>query len=371
VALPIGLAAAAAAAVFVVARPRLAAPGSTVDVPADAQVELRVGRGASVRVRGPARLAVDGAAGAVHLRLDSGELEASVDKRRPGETFVVELRQGWVEVRGTRFSVGYAGSRAWVRVAEGRVAVYRAGEAEERAVSAGEMIWLEPATQSRRAAPGGRRPADTRAVEPGSEAPGPTEAPRSAFAPASGGEAVACPDARRICQTGAARARAAMREGASGRALRIMDATRRGWGGARACPAPPEACVDELIYLRAEALQLEGQLGAALEAYRALDREGAPAAARQNALYAAAEIERRLGRHAAAWRDFDRAFAIAPAGALREEAMAGAMEAAAAAGDEDAAVDRARRYLRAFPAGLAVVRAREILGRGAGPAGRP
>jgi len=93
-------------------------------------------------------------------------------------------------------------------------------------------------------------------------------------------------------------------------------------------------------------------------AYKALDHRAAPAATRQNAFYAAAQLEQRLGRSAAARADFERALAAAPAGALREEALMGAMDSAAAGGETGRAAELARRYLSDFPSGLGATRAR-------------
>ena len=52
---------------------------------------------------------------------------------------------------------------------------------------------------------------------------------------------------------------------------------------------------------------------------------------RQNALYAAAQIEERQGQKAQAHSDYERALGAAPEGALREEALVGSMESAAGA----------------------------------------
>jgi tetratricopeptide (TPR) repeat protein len=123
----------------------------------------------------------------------------------------------------------------------------------------------------------------------------------------------------------------------------------------------PLACRNELGYLRAEALRGAGRLDEAVAAYKLLDRGNAPSATRQNALYAAAQLERRLGKLAAARSDFDRALAAAPGGALREESMLGAMEAADRDGDHVGARAAARRYLDTFPAGIGAAQARRIL----------
>ena len=85
---------------------------------------------------------------------------------------------------------------------------------------------------------------------------------------------------------------------------------------------------------------------------------------RQNALYAAAQIERRRGRNGDAQADYERALGAAPRGALREEALIGAMETAQAAGDLGRAGALARRYLREFPAGLDARTAARLAGTG-------
>ena len=81
---------------------------------------------------------------------------------------------------------------------------------------------------------------------------------------------------------------------------------------------------------------------------------------RQNALYAAAELEARHGQTARARADYERALAVAPRGALAGESMLGAMDSAAALGEHAHAASLARRYLAAFPAGLGAARARRI-----------
>ncbi|MCA1665766.1 MAG: hypothetical protein LC659_16105 [Myxococcales bacterium] len=116
-------------------------------------------------------------------------------------------------------------------------------------------------------------------------------------------------------------------------------------------------------------MRASGRLDEAVAAYKMLDRRDAPSATRQNALYAAAQLERRLRKLDAARTDFDRALAAAPSGALREEAMLGAMEVADQAGDRSGAIAAARRYLDAFPEGISASQARRIVAgeRGRGP----
>jgi ferric-dicitrate binding protein FerR (iron transport regulator) len=306
----------------------------SVDLAGAATLEVA---GASLKLDGPARLALAGDAAHVALDLPRGTLTAKVAHRAPGATFVVSTGQGRVEVRGTRFVVHSESDASTVAVDEGRVAVFsRAGV--ERAVSAGERVALDA----------------TGFVE---RAPAPsTEAP--SLAPAGAGLRP-CAPAGPSCEVTASQARASMRAGDAARALRLVEgamASRLDCADA----AASSGCHDELRYLRAEALRQDGRLEAAVAAYKALDAHGAPAAMRQNAFYAAAQLEQRLGRSGAARADFERALAAAPKGALREEALLGAMESAAAAGESRRAAALAARYLASFPAGLGAARARAL-----------
>jgi anti-sigma factor RsiW len=347
------------------------AAGSELAVAAGATLALALDGQASLTVDGPARLALLGDPGHVLLRLDAGTLLADVAHRRAGQTFVVALGATRVEVRGTRFRVGYdgggggagagdgVGRRPWVAVLEGRVAVASPGQ-PERLVSAGERYQLEAAPSA--AAPA---PPEEAGPEAGEEAPERCSASSKAVAAA--------------CGRLAGRARVAMRGRRYGRALSLVDEGLSLPTAASGCPQADiaalraAACIDDLRYLRAEALRLDGRLEQAVATYRSLDRSSAPAAMRQNALYAAGQIEQRRGRARAALDSFERALAVAPRGALREEAMLGAMEAAAAAGDAAATGAAARRYLGSFPDGRGAAAARRLSGDPGGqrPAIRP
>jgi tetratricopeptide (TPR) repeat protein len=159
-----------------------------------------------------------------------------------------------------------------------------------------------------------------------------------------------------------------MRSGDAAHALRLIAARNHEARGSDAtCAASLTACEDELRYLRAEAFRQQGELDDAVAAYHQLDRHGAPAAMRQNALYAAAQIEQRQGHKVQAHRDYEKSLGAAPEGALREEALAGSMESAAALGNTARARQLARRYLATFPSGLRVGTARRLAGSGAQP----
>jgi outer membrane protein assembly factor BamD (BamD/ComL family) len=156
-----------------------------------------------------------------------------------------------------------------------------------------------------------------------------------------------------------------MRGGGSARALRQIAEARRDLRAAdETCAGSAGDCEDELRYLNAEALNQAGRVDDAVAAYRALDRRAAPPAMRQNALFAAAQIERRQGHLAAASADFERALAAAPRGALHEDSLVGAMDSARAAGETARARALAARYLEEFPRGLVAPAARKLVGDG-------
>ena len=316
--------------------------GQAIVLAADAGAQLALDSGAIVRAQGPARVVFEGSARDVAIRLVSGKLDAEVTHRRQGETFAVVTADARVVVRGTKFSVAVAASGSHVDVSEGRVSVELA-DGHTTLVSAGESFDSGAAS-------------DTEVAPPAAVASPASVAPMD------------CADITRACQVAARAGRASMRGGDAERALRIVTEARRAGndvdGG---CGGGARACEDELRYLRAEALNQAGRLDEAVGAYRALDRKGAPSAMRQNALYAAAQIEKRTGRLSAASADFERALAVAPRGALYEEALVGAMETASATGDDARARAFATRYLGEFPRGRAAPAAKRLAGDGARP----
>ncbi len=309
---------------------RLAA-GAQLAVPESAELALQLSALAKLRVVGPASLAIGGEPSHVRVTLATGRVEAEVAHRRAQETFVIEMPDGRVEVRGTRFAVVASPTGSSVRVDEGRVAVFDR-QGGEHAVSAGETYTL----------------------------PGPATAHNTEEPPARAREQCNTPpvDCARVISS----ARRSMRTRDYSGALALLE---RASGVRSGCPRP--SCAGEIGYLRAEALRLAGQLESAVTAYRALDGAGALPATRQNARYAAAQLERRLGRISDARADYEAALRVLPMGALREEAMLGAMEMSDKLGDAPAALTAARRYLAAFPTGLGAAQARSIASRGSSP----
>lgn len=309
------------------------ASGSRLTVAGPHPIAMRLGREIAARLDGPGQLVLAGDARAVRVVLDSGELGIELSSRQAGESFAVETRHGRVEVRGTRFSVGFAGQGAWVRVTQGRVAVFRAGDAVPHPVEAGQTFWLAPESPP--------APPSLAPVEPASV---PDTAASGAAPPSD-------------CGTVAARARRAMRAGQPARALSLLSEGAPAGAGLQGS----QRCRDEIGYLHAEALRASGRVREAIAAYLRLDRRGAEPAMRQNALFAAGELEERAGRQRAAYQRFEGALVVAPAGGLREEAMAGAVRTAFAAGDGKRARAAALRYLAAYPDGASAARARQIV----------
>jgi ferric-dicitrate binding protein FerR (iron transport regulator) len=311
-------------------------PGGVLEIAAEGEASFLVGRGAEVRLLGPGRVGFDGTARSPRLRLDGGRLAVQIAPRRADESFAVVTAHGRVEVRGTRFVVGYAEPSSYVHVDEGEVAAFRAGDATPFPVKAGDTFWLGRAAE---AEPEGDK-----------GSPEPSSAPEVAPATAASHP---CPATR--CTEAGLRARKAMRAGTPARAVDLVEQAL----GQFADCSPSQRCLDELGYLRAEALRLAGRLEAAVGAFRSLNRPGATRAMSQNALYAAAQLERRLGRTADARGSLERAYAAYPDGALAEEALAALLDLLEPASAEARAT--AERYLARFPQGVAAGRARSIL----------
>ncbi len=313
--------------------------GRTLALANGAEAELAMDRGTVVHIAGPAHVALTGTASTVTVHLDDGSLTATVAHRLSDETFAVVTSDLRVEVRGTRFSVIKGSSGSQVHVDEGMVLV-RFVDGRRRFVSAGESA---------------------SSVEPG-DAPTAHAVVTEPTIDAHAVQLPSCSSTVRACRETTSVVRSSMRRGEPSRALRIISERGRTDMDGRCGGEELGACQDELRYLRAEALNQAGQLDDAITAYRALDRRTAPPAMRQNALYAAAQIERRRGHNDDARADYERALGAAPRGALREEILIGAMETAQVSGDSGSAAALARRYLGEFPNGLGAPTARRLAG---------
>lgn len=213
-----------------------------------------------------------------------------VVSHRPSRTFVVRCGEVEVVVRGTRFVVTRdEGVR--VDVEEGRVEVRRGGDVT--VLVAGESLRIEP------------RPAHEASVE--------VEAPAAP-------ETLPTPPTR---------------------------ATEHEHGIEREAPG---AGVDELL-AEADLARRERRLP---DAARALERaiallHGDARAA--TPLFMLGRVERSRGRHAAAARAFEDAYARDPEAVLAEDALAESVVSFAEAGDRDTAARGAARYREHFPSG--------------------
>jgi ferric-dicitrate binding protein FerR (iron transport regulator) len=136
----------AAATVLAIAIALVVGPGrlSRATAPAPASA-TSTSFASTVDASGGARWSRRREGGLEQVRLEEGTLALTVAKQRPGERFLVELPDGRIEVRGTRFEVSVrAGATESVRVSEGLVAWARS-DAPELLLHAGES-WAAPRT---------------------------------------------------------------------------------------------------------------------------------------------------------------------------------------------------------------------------------
>jgi ferric-dicitrate binding protein FerR (iron transport regulator) len=301
-------------------------PGGVLEIAAEGEAAFVMGRETEVRLVGPGRVTFDGTLKETDLHLDSGQVFVHVVHRKADERFQVSTAHGRVEVRGTRFVVGYNVQGSYVHVDEGAVMAFRHDESDGSRVMAGETFDFKTAPPAATVMPAAyANPSETRA----------------------------CTSA--ACGQAGARIRRAMRAGNYLRAIEIVDETL---AEVENC-TPTSRCLDELGYLRAEVLRQAGRLDDAVAAFKALNRAGATRAMRQNALYAASHLERRLGRTEDARQSLEHAYAANPDGALAEEALAGLLDLfdSTSVGAKAAA----ERYLTRYPQGTAAARAQRIL----------
>jgi len=201
----------------------------------------------------------------LRLLLTSGRFELSVDKLRAGQRFILELPDGELEVKGTRFVVEVHDAKTErVRVHEGRVALRLRGQ-PDLLLEAGDS-W--PASTATAAAPLVKPP--VAALAPKTE----SASAESAELAESKTAAVRRPDARSKPSpspaaseleapptepTGAgdafAQAMSAFTAGDFGKAERLFAAFERAH--------PADARVEDATYLRAVARARRGDLGAA------------------------------------------------------------------------------------------------------------
>lgn len=114
----------------------------------------------------------------VRVSVARGRFELTVDKLKAGQRFFVDLPDGELEVKGTRFELDLDGQRTRsVRVFEGRVALRIRGE-DPRTLDASESFTSDT-TVSATAAAAGDRPPSTASSRPSAPMPTPPASPAS------------------------------------------------------------------------------------------------------------------------------------------------------------------------------------------------
>jgi TolA-binding protein len=197
----------------------------------------------------------------LRLALQSGRFELEVDKLERRQRFLLELPDGELEVKGTRFVVDVDGVRTQnVRVLEGRVALRLRGR--EPLLLDGGQSWPDAGAK---AAPPTASPS-ARASVPTSERTTPkpkavTGSPQRVTGPADEKPAAPAPSATPTAATDFAQSMAAFSAGDYGRAEQLFDAfeTRH----------PSDARVEDATFLKAVARSRRGDT----EGARALARE--------------------------------------------------------------------------------------------------
>jgi ferric-dicitrate binding protein FerR (iron transport regulator) len=248
------------------------------------------------------------------LRLDAGSVLADVD---PGvhQSFVVETSRFSVLVLGTRFEV----SLDEVRVQRGRVRVLAPdGRVLVAALGPGERFALDAIPQGRAATVVGREErAASGAPERAPQVIG-MVAKKPEAAPVQSHAAVVRGDAAELL--GEARTQLGARQVA--RAQQQIDAAL--------ALSPSRSLRAEAMSLRAECALVEGDRGAAIDAYLHVAQEFGELPAGENALFAAARLELDRGHGMAAGHVLERYLARYPHGRFIKEATARLRELSAA-----------------------------------------
>jgi len=282
-----------------VARPKTAEAGRHLRFADGSSVELMDAR-AKVEV---AHVAAD----RVEVALLDGKTHFTVASQ-PGRRFVVRVAQTSIEVLGAAFTVTREPERVHVRVVGGSVQV-RSGT-ESRRLAADEASWFS-LLRSAPEAPGQLDASVTPASEPRNE-------------------------------TAHARFLDHARKRQYARAMEVI----------RAKPSVVRDNGEELM-LAADAARLSGDVGAALPYLKRVTEQHATDSRAPLAAFTLGRILLfELGRPAEARKAFALTRRLSSHGALAEDALAREVEAAARAGEHDAARALGEEYLRRYPQGL-------------------
>ncbi|HEY6559403.1 MAG TPA: FecR domain-containing protein [Polyangiaceae bacterium] len=278
---------------------------SVVSAPSRPSVQrLELSDGSSLElVPGADAHVVQQAPEAVSVRQLKGRVAYRVS-HNPRRAFVVSAGGVEIRVRGTEFTVDFAGDRVAVQVQSGRVEVHD-GERVTTLVS-GEDLRVH--AYSPRQPPAAPAPESSAKQEPAPVSP---------------------PSLR----------------------------------SARVAPTTPQADTDRVdaLFRTANQARAQGQTGQAAADLRQIVQRYPRDPRVSSAWFTLGRVERSQGNHAAAARSFAACAAAAPGGTLAAEALAEAAAAWLSAGQKPQAARAAAQYLKRFPRGSHAERMRAIV----------
>jgi TolA-binding protein len=324
-------------------------PGSWVAAPSDAQVPIRFSDGTDVKLASGSQARILDITGrGAHLMLESGAATLSV-KPRPRAQWTVSAGPYTVEVRGTRFEIGWSpqDELLTLTLTEGKIAVSGCALGDSRPMFAGETLRASCRDKDFRIT---RTPppeaAETLSAPPpgaASASAGPVGAP-AALAPAPGESP----------SPHAASTRPGAAPSGAWQALARASKFKEAFDLAREAGFDNEldrAAVPDLLLL-GDAARLSGSATHALRAYQKVRARapGTPWAA--NAAFAMGRVYfDQMDAFAEAARWFATYSSEQHDGPLAREALGREMEARARAGDRAEAARAAGQYLRRYPNG--------------------
>jgi len=326
--------------------------GDVIEAVGSATVPVSFSEGSTLLVHDGGRIRVLSLeAGATHILVEDGVVDASIAHRRTGKTkWEFDVGSYRVTVNGTRFRMAYRSATGALRVStqEGQVTVSGGPLKAPRIVSAGES--LAPAE-----GPTVEGASEPIASEPIASAP----FPDSSAPPSDSGtveDSGAPPEPQRAVKPGRVQWQELIAAGRLREGLRAAERT----DFELACET---ASVKELLAL-ADAGRFFGPPKRAVTALNALRRRfpGSPAAG--TAAFTLGRIAAETdGAYGQAARWFEVYLREQPNGPLMGDAFGRLIEARLRSGDTAGARSGAQQYLRRFPAGPYADEARDILAR--------
>jgi hypothetical protein len=324
-------------------------PGSWIAAPGDAPVPIRFSDGTDVKLAsgGRARILEITGRGA-HVMLESGAATLSV-RPRPRAEWTVSAGPYTVEVRGTRFEIGWSpqDELLTLTLTEGKIAVSGCDLGDSRPMFAGETLRASCRDKDFRIT---RTPSPEAPESVMPTGPGPASPSAGPFATAAG-------PSSGVGDTATPRV-AGPRQGAAGtgtwQALARASKFREAFDAAKEVGFDGEldrASVQDLLLL-GDAARLSGSAPYALRAYQRVRARAPGTSWAANAAFAMGRVsfdQMDAFREAARW--FATYSIEQSDGPLAREALGRQMEALARAGDRAAASRTAAQYLRRYPDG--------------------